>query len=148
MITARVARRAKVMFSQAFVCPSPGGGGRRHTKCNLGPGHLHLPPPPPGPGQNVSPRHLGPGQNVYPPPETWSECLPPPPKLHAGGRYASYWNAFLLYNLFIPNTQVIISLKLKYIQSWKICQKCQHWQYCTIYENLKCRIRQNSLVFS
>ena len=25
-ITARVAKRAKVMFSQAFVCPSPGGG--------------------------------------------------------------------------------------------------------------------------
>ena len=82
IITARVAKRAKVMFSQAFVCPSPGGGGGRwHTKCNLGPGQNIYPPPP----------HLRLGQNVYlsphtwdlvrmstPPPETWSECLPPP----------------------------------------------------------------------
>ena len=29
VITARVAKRAKVMFSQAFVCPSLGRGGGR-----------------------------------------------------------------------------------------------------------------------
>ena len=38
------------------------------------------PPPPPPPGQHC------------PPPWT---TLPPPPELCAGGRYASYWNAFL-----------------------------------------------------
>ena len=102
LVTARVAKRAKVMFSQAFVCPSPRGGGRWHTKCNMGPGQNIYPPPPgpgqnvyplpprtrseclppapPGPGQNVYPLPPGPGQNVYLlPPGTRSECLPPPP---------------------------------------------------------------------
>ena len=76
-----------------------------------------IPSPPPGPGQNIyTPSHPppGPGQNIYPlrPPPlpgTRSEHIPPPPRdqvrtstpfpppprLHAGGRYASYWNAFL-----------------------------------------------------
>ena len=45
------------------------------------------PLPSPGPGQNIYPLPLG----------TRSEHLPPspPPRLHAGGRYASYWNALL-----------------------------------------------------
>ena len=55
-----------------------------HSFCSTAGGGVVIntngqPPPPPGPGQNVYP-------------------LPPPPlhRLHAGGRYASYWNAFLL----------------------------------------------------
>ena len=44
----------------------------------------HLPPP--GPGHNTS--------------------LPPPPRLCAGGRYASYWNAFLCCFFFIRLTEV------------------------------------------
>ena len=55
-------------------------------------------PPPPGPGQNVYPPPPGPGQNVYPLPPNWNlvRTSTPPRKLDAGGRYASYCNAFLL----------------------------------------------------
>ena len=138
------------MFSQASVCPSPGGGGDRcHTKCNMGPSQNIYPPPPrtrseclpplwdqvrmstpspPGTRSECLPPPPGPGQNIYPPPPgTRSECLPPPPlgpgqnvyplpphlrlghstpKLHAGGRYASYWNA----SLFTKKTD---NIKLK-----------------------------------
>ena len=104
VVTARVAKRAKVMFLQACVTHSVqlrGGGGRWHTKCNMGlgqnvyplppPGTRSecLPPPPPGTrSDSLPPPPLGPGQNVYPPPwdqvrmstppGTRSECLPPP----------------------------------------------------------------------
>ena len=95
LITSRVVKRAKVMFSQAFVCPSPGGG-RCYTKCNMGPvfqniyppplrlGHS-TPPPPPGtwslhplpPGTwSLHPPNLGLGHST---PPTWDLVTPPPP---------------------------------------------------------------------
>ena len=58
------------------------------------------PPPPPGTGHNTAltlPRHRS---QHLPPPWTRSQHPPPPAGLYAGGRYASYWNAFLLgYNI-------------------------------------------------
>ena len=83
LITARVAKRAKVMFLQACVTHSVqlqgGGGGRWHTKCNMGPGQ-NVYPPPGTRSECLPPPPLGPGQNVYPPPPgTRSECLSPPP---------------------------------------------------------------------
>ena len=42
-------------------------------------------PPPPGWDQVTTPPRMGPGHNTS----------PPPPGLCRGGRYASYWNAFL-----------------------------------------------------
>ena len=62
-------------------------------------------PLPPGPGQNIYPLPPEPGQNIYPPdqvrtstpPGPGQNIYPLPPRLHAGGRYASYWNAFLFY---------------------------------------------------
>ena len=86
--TARVAKRAKVMFSQVFVILSltEGGGGDRWVTPMVN----HLPPL--GPGQNIYPPPPGPGQNIYPPPPTWDQVrtstppgtrsehlLPPPP---------------------------------------------------------------------
>ena len=100
-ITARVAKRAKVMFLQACVTSTPGGGGgvggtpnatldqvRMSTPRPPGTRSECLPPPP-GPGQNVYPPPPGPGENVYYPPHTWDlvrTSTPPPRKLHAGGR--------------------------------------------------------------
>ena len=67
------------MFSQAFVCPSRGGG-RWDTKCNMGPGQNVYPLPPRDQVRMSTPSPPGPGQNVYPfPPGTRSECLPLPP---------------------------------------------------------------------
>ena len=81
VFTARVAKRAKVMFLQVFVILSPNGGGGRWATLMFN--HLpppqdetrseHLPPPP----------RMGPGLNIYaPPPQdgTRSEHLPHPPK--------------------------------------------------------------------
>ena len=126
IFTARLAKRAKVMFLQACVTHSVqrrggggGGGGHQHQWSTTYPPppppqdqvRMSTPPPPsppPGTRSECLPTPLGPGQNVYPlppwdqvrmstpsPPGTRSECLPSPPPLHAGGRYASYWNAFL-----------------------------------------------------
>ena len=52
----------------------------------------------------VTTRHslLGPGHNTSLPPGTRSQHLPPPhPGLCAGGRYTSYWNAFLFFIFFV-----------------------------------------------
>ena len=103
IITARVAKRVKVMFSQAFVCPSPGGGGgggqpwtmSQHLPPPPGTRSQHLPPPrdqvttPPSPRDQVTAPPPPPRDQVTTPP-------PPPQVLYTGGRYASYWNAFLL----------------------------------------------------
>ena len=86
---------------------------------DMGPGHnTPLPPPTPEHGHGTWSQHplprnmdMGPGHNTpLPPPTwdmvttpapsplpgTWSQHPPlPPPGLCAGGRYASYWNAFL-----------------------------------------------------
>ena len=130
LITARVAKRAKVMFSQAFVYPTggeevgniigepppPPPGLGHNTSLPPKPGHNTSPPKP---GHNTSLPHLGPGHNTSPPnqvtippflpppgpghntslppgPGHNTSLPPPPPGLCAGGRYASYWNAFLL----------------------------------------------------
>ena len=85
MFTTRVAKRVKVMFSQASVCPTRRGG----EVGDQGPGHntslppgtrsQHLPPPL-GPGHNTS-LPPGPGHNtsLSPPSGTRSQHLPPPP---------------------------------------------------------------------
>ena len=69
---------AKVMFLQASVCPQ-GGGGWCLPQCMLG-------------------CHPLPGADTPTPEET------PPPRAdgHCCGRYASYWNAFLLWICFLP----------------------------------------------
>ena len=57
------------MFSQAFVCPSPGGWATPKVNHH---------PPPPGPGHNTS-LPPGPGHNTsLPPPWTRSQHLSPP----------------------------------------------------------------------
>ena len=97
--------------------PSPPGPGQNIYPLPPGTRSDIYPLPPSGPGQNIYPlppryqvRHLPP-----PPLGTRSEHLPPPPpvpgqtsttspplrRLHAGGRYASHWNAFLLTELII-----------------------------------------------
>ena len=53
---------------------------------SLSPSGQHLPPPPPPPGTRS--QHF--------PPSPRDQVTTPPPGLCAGGRYASYWNAFLL----------------------------------------------------
>ena len=97
IFTARVAKRARVMFSQAFVCPSPG-----HNTSLPPPDQVTTPPP--GPGHNISlpqgPGHNtslppGPGHNKSLPPPGPGHNTPLPPGLCAGWRYASYWSAFL-----------------------------------------------------
>ena len=98
--TARVAKRVKVMFSQASVCPTLGGGGRWSTpKVNhhppgtwstttpSPPGHGQPLPPPPGTWSTTTPSpqdmvnhyplRLGHGQPPPPPPGTWSTTTPP-----------------------------------------------------------------------
>ena len=62
IVTARVAKRAKVMFLQAFVCPTRGGGGKVDDQ---GPGHnTSLSPPTPG----TRSQHLTPPDQVTTPP--------------------------------------------------------------------------------
>ena len=102
IITARLAKRVKVMFSQAFVCPSPGEGGVATPNAS----GQHLPPSPPrtwtwdlvttppSPPPDMEPGHntplppdmdMGPGHNTplppnmdmgpghnTPPPQTWT----------------------------------------------------------------------------
>ena len=83
------ARVAKAMFSQASVILSLNRGGGQHL------------PPPPAQGQRSTTSPPGQGQRSTPPRTT-----PPPPKkdmraLYTGGRYASYWNAFLFAHFLL-----------------------------------------------
>ena len=92
------------------------------------------PLPPPGSGLNIYPlppqdqvwtsTPPGSGLDIYPlpPPRIRSGHLPPPPPpqdqvwtstppprtLHAGGRYASYWNAFLLDDWLVPMLKLTV----------------------------------------
>ena len=68
LITARLAKQVKVIFSQACVTPSLGG--EEWTR-----DMVTTPPSPPGPGHNT--------------------FLTPTRDYCASGRYASYWKAFL-----------------------------------------------------
>ena len=78
-VTARVAKRAKVMFSQVFVILSPnGGGGGRWATLMVN----HLPPPgwdqvttPP----SLLPPRMRPGYNTSPPPPGWDQVTTPSP---------------------------------------------------------------------
>ena len=103
LLTARVAKRTKVMFSQACVTSTPGGRWptpkvttpppprtrSQHLFPPWGPGHntslppwdqVRTPPSRRGPGHNTS-LPPGPGHNTYlpPPPRTRSQHLPPSP---------------------------------------------------------------------
>ena len=79
IFAARVAKRAKVMFSQVFVILSlnggggGGGGGGQHQWSTTSPlpqtRSEHLPPPPPPTRSEhlpPPPLPLGPGENIYP----------------------------------------------------------------------------------
>ena len=96
---------AKVMFLQACVCPQGGC----LPQCMLGypprtrhpPGSRH----PPRPGNPTSPPDQAPPRPGTPPdqetPPSPPDQAPPPPEADCSirltsGRYASYWNAFLL----------------------------------------------------
>ena len=101
----------KVMFSQVFVCPRGGSlSGRPWTET-----HLDRDPPGQRPLQTETPWTEIPldrdPPRQRPPPQTetsWTETpprqrppwteIPPPPCMVTGGRYASYWNAFLFVN--------------------------------------------------
>ena len=120
IITGRNEVVAKVMFLQVCVCPRGGGGCL--PQCMLG---CQTPPPgtrqtPPGPGRPPPPRNQadtppGPGRHppgtrqTTPPRTRQTPPTPPGPGRHphppdqadssirsTSGRYASYWNAFLL----------------------------------------------------
>ena len=81
IVTTHLVKQAKVMFSQASVCPTLGGL----------PSWQGAPSPDQAPTPNT--RHLPPGPDTYPP----EPPPPPPPKLRSmRGWYASYWNASLI----------------------------------------------------
>ena len=114
------------MFSQAFVCRTPGEREEQTTPPpdNTFPPGQHLPPPPwttPPPRQHLPPlprQHLLLPRTTFPPlldntsvpldntslPSPWPRSKvttpPPPPGLCTGERYASYWNAFLFMTNF------------------------------------------------
>ena len=99
---------AKVMFLQVCVCPRGGGGGL--PQCMLG-------YQPPGPGTPES-RHPPPGRDVY--------CC---------GRYASYWNAFLLLTSLktkvVKQKETLWLIQLQTEQVSRLtCEKIYHSQYC------------------
>ena len=87
LITARVAKRAKVMFLQVFVILSPtGGAGRCYTKCNMGPGQNIYPPSPqdqvrtstpPAPPNPTHP-HVRLSHSTPPPHSRLGHSTPPP----------------------------------------------------------------------
>ena len=84
---------AKVMFLQACVCPR--GGGLHAGITPPGPDH----PPPTRPPQSRSPGTRPSPRDQAPPEQT------PPREADASirsmsGRYASHWNAFLLWIIF------------------------------------------------
>ena len=78
--------------------PPPPGIRSQHLP--LGPGHK--PPSLLGPGHNTPPPFLGPGDNTSLPLQA-----SPPPGLCTGGRYASYWNAFLFTNVCYSGRQEV-----------------------------------------
>ena len=89
LFTARLAKRAKVMFSQAFVCPSPGGGEGGVATPNAS--GQHLPPP-------------GTRSQHPPPPRTWTWDLfttppspPPPDYAQAGGTHPTGMHSFFSF---------------------------------------------------
>ena len=108
---------AKVMFLQVCVCPQGGGEGVCLSACwDAIPPWIRqtpLPQPPLGPGRPRPTRQTPPGTRQTPLPRT--RQTPPGPGRHppqdqadppweadssirsTSGRYASYWNAFLLY---------------------------------------------------
>ena len=100
---------AKVMFLQASVILSTGGGEFCLSACWDTPG-TRPPRTPPGP-HPPEPDPPGPDTHPQPPgPEPPQEQTPPVADTHppreadsgirsTNGRYASYWNAFLLLNL-------------------------------------------------
>ena len=91
LFTARVAKRAKVMFLQAChsFCSTPGGGGGggQHQWSTTPPPpdqvRTSTPSPPGVMGQNIYPSHPPGvmGQNIYPlpPPGSGQNIYPPPP---------------------------------------------------------------------
>ena len=79
IITARVAKRAKVMFSQAFVCPSPGGRWPTMDQVTTPPPPLWPPFPPWTRSQHLPPSPSWDQVTTPPfPPGTRSQHLPPP----------------------------------------------------------------------
>ena len=91
---------------------SPPPGPAHNTSLPPGPGHnppsppgtrsQHLPPPPPRDQVTTPPSPLGTRSQHLPHPRTRSQHLPPTAHLElcAGGRFAFYWNAFLLIESF------------------------------------------------
>ena len=129
-IAARVAKRAKVMFSQACVTHSVqlggGGGGATNTSWDRSHGQEGRCSCPGvcGPVWDEGGHPPPPGQDHPPPPPTpWKERsltshpLPFPTYGHyglcAGGRYASCWNAFLfeIYSFTAIDLKYIIVLE-------------------------------------
>ena len=93
--------------------PPPGPGQNVYPLPPLGPSTPmvnHLPPPPPGTrSECLPPPPLWDQVRMSTPsPPPWDQVRmsTPPPRLHAGGRYASYWNAFLLDKKSTSNRRV------------------------------------------
>ena len=115
IITARLAKRAKVMFSQAFVCPSPGrgGAGREVLQHQMPLDNTSLPPPP-GHGPGTWSQHtptppppdmdMGPGHNTPSPPRTWTWDLVTTPHspldyVQAGGMHPTGMHSCYLFKI-------------------------------------------------
>ena len=138
---------AKVIFSQASVCPrgegclpqcmlgyTPPGPGRpppEQTPPEQTPQASHKSRDPPRPGTPPDQAPLLPPEQTPP----LEQTPPPPPEADfsirsTSGRYASYWNAFLLSRRlrfqFTPNVKYARSFNSSWNHQWK-----QH-------ENLRC----------
>ena len=129
-----------------------GGGGGRSEPATWS---QHLPPSPqdlvttplfpPGPGHNTSLPPLGPGHNTSPQdlvttphplgPGHNTSLPPSPPEVCAGGRYASYWNAFLLCEILAANyysNRIILKFD-KEITKVKMLNNCSLLNYSCEY---------------
>ena len=63
-----------------------------------------------------------------PPPETRSQHLPLPPVLYAGGRYASYWNAFLLLVMIPYYAHEISRAPFLFVKRQNLPEKGDLWR--------------------
>ena len=106
-----------------------------------------LPPPP---QDETRLQHLPPS---LPPPWTWSQHPPPlPPGLCTGGRYASYWNAFLFKRKYLMRVaaepEESFNETNRVLNTSTILMRCQNIRVCFVKDDIKlvscvCQTRLN-----
>ena len=117
LITGRNEVVAKVMFLQVCVCPQGGGClPQDQADTPAGPGRH----PPPGPGRHPpwDQTETPPGPGRHPPPREADSSI-----RSTSGRYASYWNAFLLPVLIYSKSKRTRVEKV-YLHLKPLCVKC------------------------